>query len=104
MITAEKIKKSQAKHIVNLFEQITRSDILARLGKFDNLGYIDYAIKTVELTDELREYIFGTSDRVVLGHRWNLFSEEKPKKKKRKEMSQKKKNKNKKKKKKFEIF
>lgn len=77
MISPNNIKKSQAKHIIRLLEKITRAEVIARLGKFDNLGYIDYAIIKIELEKELLKYVFGTSDLVKLGTRWKLLKKNK---------------------------
>lgn len=73
MINPKKIKKSEARHIVELVKQATKCEIIARLGHFDNLGFADYYSKAIEITDEIREYIFGTSDMVVLGERWGIL-------------------------------
>lgn len=73
MISLKHIKKSQAKHIIKLIEQMTRAEVLARLGKFDNLEFIDYALHKIEIEKKLLKYIFGTSSLLKLGHRWKLL-------------------------------
>ena len=55
MISPTNIKKSQAKHILKLLERMARAEVLARIGKFDNLEFIDYAILKVEIEKELLE-------------------------------------------------
>ena len=73
MIIPNKIKKSQAKHIIALIEQATRAEILARFGRFDNLEWADWYKVKLEKQEELLEYIFGTSSLVKLGKHWGLF-------------------------------
>ncbi len=82
MITPNKIKKSQAKHILSLIEQATRAEVLARLGRFDNLEYADWFMVSLKKKDELLKYIFGTSSLVELGLCWGILKP--PKQKERK--------------------
>ena len=87
MVNSENIKKSQARHILELIEQATRAEILARFGRFDNLEFTDWYMIRLKKQEELLEYIFGTSSLVELGHRWSLLKrtgELRRKKKKRK--------------------
>jgi len=74
MINSNNITKRQAKKILNLIEQMTRAEILARLGKFDNLEFADYAMHKIEIEKELLEYIFETSSLVKLGKRWKILN------------------------------
>jgi len=73
MITSNNIKKSQAKHILKLIEQMTRAEILARIGPFKFPEYADYYMVSLEKKNELLEYIFGTSSLVELGKFWKLL-------------------------------
>ena len=57
----------QRRKLLKLIEQWTRAEIMARLGRFDNLEYLDYARIQIEKKDEIRELVFGTSDILVLG-------------------------------------
>ncbi len=79
------MKKSEAleqrKKLLNLIEQWTRAEIMARLGRFDNLEFVDYAQVQVEKRDEIRRLVFGTDNLVELNKRWGLV---KPKQRKRK--------------------
>ena len=84
MINPKKIKKSQALHILKLLEQITRAEIMARFGRFDNLEYADYFRIKLEKEDELREYLFGTSNLSELGIRWGILKEKLNRRKKKK--------------------
>lgn len=81
------MKKSEAlqqrKELLKLIEQWTRAEIMARLGRFDNLEYLDYAQIQIEKKDEIRELVFGTSDILVLGARWGILKEKRNRKKKR---------------------
>lgn len=73
MITPKNIKKSQAKHIIELVEQATRAEILARLGPSRFPEYADWYAVKLEKQDELLKYIFGTSDLVELGRKWKIL-------------------------------
>ena len=99
MITQNKIKKSQAQHIIELIEQAERANVMARLGPCSFPAYADYARISLDKRDELLEYIFGTSDMVVLAYKWRILKKadeevrvrvkikKKKKKKKRKKIS-----------------
>lgn len=82
MISPSNIKKSQAKHILKLLEKMTRAEVLARIGRFDNLEFISYAILKVEIEKELLEYVFGTSSLVELGYHWGILKKKKKRKRK----------------------
>lgn len=77
----------QRKELLNLIEQWTRAEAIARYGEFDNLGFGDYAHYAVEKTDEIRRLVFGTDNLFDLGERWGILKpkEGRRKKKKRKE-------------------
>jgi len=73
MISPNEIKKSQAKHIIKLVEEMTRAEVMARLGPCGFPDYADYYMISLKKKDELLEYIFGTSSLVALGHRWKML-------------------------------
>jgi len=73
MITSDNITRKQAKKLVMLLEQETRCEIMARLGKFDNLEYADYALKQRELHDKIRRMLFETDNIVELGVQWKMI-------------------------------
>jgi len=74
----------QRKELLKLIEQWTRAEIIARLGRFDNLEYLDYAQIQLDKKDEIRQLVFETSDILVLGDRWGLIKPKRRKKKRRK--------------------
>lgn len=80
MINPDKIKKSEAKHIIKLVRQMTKYTILARLGPFQSLKYTDYFMKSVEKNNELMKYLFDSDSLVELGLEWGLL-EKRPDKK-----------------------
>jgi len=73
LISPKNITKAEAKRILDLINQWTRCEIIARLGKFNNLGFGEYAKMKIEKADELRKLIYGTSNLVKLGERWGLL-------------------------------
>ena len=83
------MKKSEAlqqrKELIKLIEQWTRAEIMARLGRFDNLEYLDYAQIQLDKKDEIRQLVFGSSELVTLADRWGLVKD-KPRRKKKKKI------------------
>lgn len=75
----------QRKELVKLVEQWTRAEIMARLGRFDNLEFADYAQIELEKRDEIRQLVFGESEIIRLAERWNLIKSKRRKKKRGKE-------------------
>ena len=76
MITPNNIKKEEAEHIVQLLEQITRAEIMARLGPRTSFVFgvtKHWSTIQLETEEELLEYVFGTSCLVELGLRWELL-------------------------------
>jgi hypothetical protein len=78
------MKKSEAlkqrRKLVKLVEQWTRAEIMARLGGFRNLDFVDYSLKKVEKENEIRELLFGNSNLVELGEYWGLLKPRKEQK------------------------
>lgn len=73
MIDSEIITKRQIKRLLRLIEKETRCEIMARIGQFHNLGFIDYALKQIEYKDKIREMLFGSSNLVELGQKWKMI-------------------------------
>jgi hypothetical protein len=78
-------KTEKYKKIKKLINQQTRAEIMARFGQFNNLDFANYAYRKVELDDEIRVFLFGTSDLVELGERWGLLKPRERKGKKRRD-------------------
>lgn len=73
MITPETITRKQAKKLVKLLEREARCEVMARLGRFDNLEFADYAIKQIGYKDKIREMLFGTSNIAELAKKWKML-------------------------------
>ena len=58
-----------------LIEQWTRVEIMARLGQL-GISSIDFARIKIDKENEIRKLLYGTSDLVALGKKWNLFKNE----------------------------
>ncbi len=67
------------KKVIRLVEEMTRAEIMARLGTF---GDIDWYSIYLAKKDELQKYLFGSSDYVKLGIQWGILQENKSKSKK----------------------
>lgn len=72
MISPKTITKKEAKRLVKLVERWTRCEVMARMGRFDNLEFADYAAKSVEYQDKIREMVFGSSNIAELAGRWGM--------------------------------
>ncbi|HEC65798.1 MAG TPA: hypothetical protein ENI23_10910 [bacterium] len=77
------MKRSEANYVYKLLRQWTRAEIMARLGRFDNLEFADYFVKKIEIEDKLRKFMFGTSNLVELGIKWGLIKEKRTRRKKK---------------------
>lgn len=81
------MKKSEAlqqrKKLLQLIEQWTRAEIIARFGRFDNLEFALYAQIEREKRDEIRQLVFGESEMIKLADRWGLVKPKRRKKKKK---------------------
>lgn len=78
------MKRSEANHVYKLIEQWTRAEIMARLGRFDNLEFADYFMKKIEIENKLRKLMFGTSSLLKLGIKWGLIKEKETRREKKK--------------------
>ena len=76
------MKKSEAKKLWQLVEQWTRAEVMARLGRFDNLEFADYYEIKLKKEDEIRELVLGTSNQVELAQRWNMIKKKRKRGKK----------------------
>lgn len=65
----------QRKELLRLIEEWTRAEIMARVGRFDNLEYLDYARIQIDKKDEIRRLVFDTDDILALAERWGLIKE-----------------------------
>ncbi|KON32544.1 hypothetical protein AC477_02850 [miscellaneous Crenarchaeota group-1 archaeon SG8-32-1] len=81
MIKPETITKKQAKRLVELLEREARCEVMARLGRFDNLEYADYAMKQIEFKNRIRKMLFGTSEIIQLAEMWGMAKRGKQKRK-----------------------
>lgn len=75
MITPENITKKQAKKILQLLEEWTRCEILARHLPLQNMEFGDYTLQKHQLEDQIRTLVYGTDSLVELGIRWKLLDD-----------------------------
>ena len=68
-----KLEKSERKKLYKLLEEWTRSEIMARLGPFNNLEYAEYHMIMVEKENEIRKLLYGTDNLVTLGLEWKIL-------------------------------
>lgn len=81
MIKPESITRKQAKRLVELLEREARCEVMARLGRFDNLEYAEYAVKQIEYKNKIRKMLFGTSEIIQLAEMWGMAKHGKRKRK-----------------------
>lgn len=84
MITPENITRREARKLIELLERTTRCEIMARFGRFDNLEFMDYAMKQIEYQQQIRKMVFDEPDLYELGKRWGMIHEPTRRKKLRK--------------------
>lgn len=90
-IDYDRITRKQAQHIIKLLDQNFRAEIMARLGTgLTPCDYSNYYENAITALDEVREYVFGSSDMVKCGLAWNLLQPQVSKKKRRKKKKKKK--------------
>ena len=70
---------NKTKRLKKLLRQWTRAEIMSRLSTFPNRYASDFFSKKIEIEDEIREFLYGTSDLVALGKKWKLLAEKNPK-------------------------
>jgi len=84
-INYDRITRKQSQHIIQLLDQNFRAEIMARLG--EGLTAHDYSMyyeDAIIALDEIREYVFGSSDMVECGLEWGILKPHVKKKKRRK--------------------
>ena len=66
--------KISGKKVLQLLREITKLEIIARFGKSKGLAFGDYILLKRKKEDELRKYLYGTSNLVKLGKQWKLLN------------------------------
>lgn len=90
-IDYDRITRKQAQHIVKLLDENFREEIMARLAPLHPPQYANHYEVAIMKLDEVREYVFGSSDMVECGLEWGLLQPTVSKKKRRKKKKKKKK-------------
>lgn len=72
--------EKQIPKILQLIEEETRYEIIARLVPMHQNDFTCYANKQIEKKDELRKLVFGSSCLVELGMRWGILEQRSTKK------------------------
>ena len=72
------MNRSETKKLLVLIEEWTRAETIARHGEWCLAkDWGDFFQVKLNKEDEIRELVFGTSDLVVLGVRWNILKHKK---------------------------
>ena len=79
MITPDNITRSQARRLVQLLEQWTRAEIMARMAPLPWPEWGDYFATALKKVEEIRDLLFGTSQLVDLARLWHMPLPEKKK-------------------------
>jgi hypothetical protein len=69
----DKEKAEKWVELKKLVRQWTRAEIMARHGFSRGMEFGDYAMKEIELRNQIREELFGSSNLVELGEEWGLL-------------------------------
>lgn len=89
-IDFDHITRKQAQRIITLLDQNFRAEIMARLGAgLVPHDYSNYYEDAISALDEVREYVFGSSDMVECGLAWNLLQLQVRKKRRKKKKKKK---------------
>ena len=59
--------------LLSLVEQWTRCEVMGRLGAWDN-DFICWVDRRIEIENEIRILLYGSSNLVELGERWSLLN------------------------------
>ena len=70
------MEDSKIKNLLELIEQWTRAEIMARLGQLGGSSSTDFAFIKIEKENEIRKLLYGTDSLVKLGDEWNLLKDE----------------------------
>ena len=84
MITLDNITKKKARRVLKLLEQITRLEVMARVGPYTLGECTDYYAIMQKKQNKLRKLLYGSSCLVDLGLKWGIIKARKKKKKKKK--------------------
>jgi len=83
MLTPDKMTKAHVSKLLDLIESHTRSDISARIGPIPDDVRLSVIDDMVEALDDLRKFVFGTSDIVELGYQFGILKHKTKKAKKK---------------------
>ena len=67
------MKPKKRKELYALIEQWTRCEIIARLSPIGWPDCGDYHFQMLEKQNQIRELMFGSSNLLELGERWNIL-------------------------------
>jgi len=70
------MEELEIKKLLELIEQWTRAEIMARLGQLGGSSSTDFAFIKIEKENEIRKLLYGTDSLVKLGDKWNLLKDE----------------------------
>ena len=63
----------QRKELLNLIDQWTAAEIMARLGQISTVEWADFFKLVLKKKDEMRQLIYGESDLVKLGKLFGIL-------------------------------
>jgi len=71
-MTLNKKKLKRYKKLKQLIKKWTICEVMSRIGECKGMSFGDYYTKKLDLQDTIRKYLFGTSDLIELGKKFNL--------------------------------
>jgi len=71
------MEEIKTKQLLELIEQWTRAEIMARHAPLIGLDFTNYAEVQIEKENEIRRLVFGTDNLIQLGLKWKLLKDKK---------------------------
>lgn len=66
------MRKKKAKKLLKLIKQWTKAEVMSRIGVCKGMAFGDFYTVYLDKKDEIRKLLYGTSDLVELGKKWEL--------------------------------
>jgi len=70
------MKLFMLEQLIQLIEQWTRAEIMARLAQFSNFEAANYFDIKIQKENEIRKLLFGTDNLVELGENWKILKKQ----------------------------
>jgi len=66
------MRKKKVKKLLKLLKQWTKAEVMSRIGVCKGMAFGDYYASHLDKEEAIRKLLYGTSDLVELGRKWEL--------------------------------